>query len=186
MDLQAVPTVIIKNKIFTACSYYMGVYLLKISPELNPEEIGNDNILSTLESVYPVLAGKAYEFIRVEELLVVHDRTDINLTKAMLDYQDDLEKGSVAWVSPTSSVDDPSKGWDVSKATPYELTHHSPFTTCAVIMNGKNINYRNWLIDVYPPYGIRTVIIDGTAAITFDKPKIVEKLMEEANADTDV
>lgn len=181
MDLEIVPSVVWRNAIFSGASYYMGVYFLKIHPRLDPEEIGNDTILEALEAVYPVLEGKPYEFIRVEELLVVHDRTDINLTKAMLNDQEALEKGSVGWVSPTSEVEDPYDGFDRELSEVVELTHHSEGASCNIIMNGKNINYRNWMIDVYPAQGLRTVVIDGTATIVFEKPKVVEKLMEKAD-----
>lgn len=167
--------------LFSNVSYFMGVYFFTLKDRFVRNPIPIQEVLFEVEETYPVLKNKSYHYMRSDELLVVHDRDDANLTAAVLSCQEDRKnkQPSFGFVSPTAGNRDPLERFNMLNHQDFRPNESDKYTTVRLAEHMREPRYGVWMIDVCPEFGMHTVIIDGVIAIDFAKPAVLKSDDEE-------
>lgn len=158
--------------LFANSNYFMGVYFLTLKDRYVRNPITIREILDEVEATYPVLRGKDYHYMRSDELLVIHDRTDANLALAVEACTADRKnkQPSFGFVAPSSGNRDPLERFNMHNHRDFRPNDSDKYTTVRLAEHIRDPRYNVWMLDVCPEFGMNTVIIDGVIAIDFAKP----------------
>lgn len=169
--------------LFSNANYFMGVYFLTLKDRYVRNPLPIQEVLAEVEESYPVLKNKPYHYMRSDELLVIHDRTDANLVAAVEACQEDRKnkQPSFGFVAPSSGNRDPLERFNMHNHQDFRPNESDKYTSVRLAEHMREPRYNVWMIDVCPEFGMNTVIIDGLIAIDFSKPAELKTGEDEDN-----